>query len=172
LQIKSLLTAAKGIEINHPRQDIPYTLYVPADDHESFDISRYFNQAAGFIHDCVQKTNIMVHCLAGVSRSVSLVLAYLIKYRGMNYSTAYERVKSKRRIIHPNDGFIDQLRKLEREQPPPSRDETKSLSPQKSNRMDYSNSISPSKQRPNIDSIISKYDSYTSQYVQSRLKNP
>jgi len=32
--------------------------------------------------------------------------------------------------------------------------------------------MSPSKQRPNIDSIISKYDTYTSQYAQSRLKNP
>ncbi len=112
MQIKALLTAAKGIEIGHPRQEIPYTLYVPADDHESFDISRYFNQAAGFINDCLQKTNIMVHCLAGVSRSVSLVLAYLIKHRNMSYSSAYERVKSRRRIIHPNDGFIDQLRRL------------------------------------------------------------
>jgi protein-tyrosine phosphatase len=28
----------------------------------------------------------MVHCLAGVSRSVSLVLAYLIKHKNMGYS--------------------------------------------------------------------------------------
>jgi protein-tyrosine phosphatase len=52
----------------------------------------------------------MVHCLAGVSRSVSLVLSYFIKYRGYTYDEAFNLVKSKRRIIHPNDGFIAQLK--------------------------------------------------------------
>lgn len=51
--------------------------------------------------------------MAGVSRSVTLVLAYLIKKKGMRYDDAYSMVKSKRRIIHPNSGFIDQLRKYE-----------------------------------------------------------
>jgi protein-tyrosine phosphatase len=85
LQVRALLTAAKGVEIGHPKSEIPYFLYVPAEDHESFDIGRYFHQAAGYIHECIQRTNIMVHCLAGVSRSVSLVLAYLMKHRGMSY---------------------------------------------------------------------------------------
>ena len=55
----------------------------------------------------------MVHCLAGVSRSVSFVIAYFIKYQGMSYQQAYQLVKSKRRIIHPNDGFIQQLKAYE-----------------------------------------------------------
>jgi protein-tyrosine phosphatase len=59
----------------------------------------------------------MVHCLAGVSRSVSLVLAYLIKHRGMTYRDAYDLIKGRRRIIHPNDGFIEQLKRFERELP-------------------------------------------------------
>jgi len=57
----------------------------------------------------------MVHCLAGVSRSVSLVLAYLIKHKGLTYNKAYDYVKAKRKIIHPNDGFIEALKKLENE---------------------------------------------------------
>lgn len=59
--------------------------------------------------------------MAGVSRSVSLVLAYLIKHKDMRYEEAYSHVKSRRKIvhssiiqIHPNDGFIDQLKKYER----------------------------------------------------------
>lgn len=60
-------------------------MHVPAEDHDGFDISAHLNRAADFIHNSLQNTNIMVHCLAGVSRSVSLVLAYLIKYRGMSY---------------------------------------------------------------------------------------
>lgn len=41
----------------------------------------------------------MVHCLAGVSRSVCLVLAYLIKFREFSYDEAYYLVKIKRSIV-------------------------------------------------------------------------
>lgn len=51
--------------------------------------------------------------MAGISRSVALVLAFLIKKKGMKYDEAYSMVKSRRRIIHPNDGFIRQLRSYE-----------------------------------------------------------
>jgi protein-tyrosine phosphatase len=55
--------------------------------------------------------------MAGISRSVTLVLAYLIKCKGMDYHTAFNHVKSRRKIvpldviqINPNDGFIQQLK--------------------------------------------------------------
>lgn len=37
--------------------------------------------------------------MAGVSRSVSLFLAYLIKHKNMKYNDAYDLVKAKRRIV-------------------------------------------------------------------------
>lgn len=37
--------------------------------------------------------------MAGVSRSVALVLAFLIKKKGMNYDQAYSMVKGRRRIV-------------------------------------------------------------------------
>jgi len=67
----------------------------------------------------------MVHCLAGVSRSVSLVISYLIKHKGLSFQRAFDTVKSRRRIIHPNDGFIHHLKKFEREQ---NSQEVKSMS--------------------------------------------
>jgi atypical dual specificity phosphatase len=89
---------------------------VQADDNESFELRKYFNQAANFIRDALQRTNVMVHCLAGVSRSVSLVIAYLIKHCGKSYSEAYSLLKSKRRVIQPNSGFVAQLKQYEQEQ--------------------------------------------------------
>ena len=40
-----------------------------------------------------------MHCLAGVSRSVSLVMAYFIKYHNMNYDSVYTKIKSRRKIV-------------------------------------------------------------------------
>ena len=71
----------------------------------------YFDKAADFLVKALQQTNVLVHCIAGVSRSVSMVLAYLIREHAMTYEQAYTLVKQRRKIIHPNDGFIDQLKK-------------------------------------------------------------
>jgi len=53
---------------------------------------------------------ILVHCMAGISRSVSIVTYYLMKQFHMNYETATELVRSKRSIANPNDSFKNQLK--------------------------------------------------------------
>ncbi len=49
----------------------------------------------------------------GRSRSVSLVIAYLIKYHGYNFNSALNLIKERRNQIGPNKGFIEQLKKYE-----------------------------------------------------------
>lgn len=56
--------------------------------------------------------NVMVHCSVGMSRSVSIVIGYLI-LNGMSFSTALTLLKRRRPIANPNDGFISQLKELE-----------------------------------------------------------
>lgn len=51
----------------------------------------------------------LVHCVAGVSRSATLCIAYLMKYQHMSLLQAYNYVKSKRPQIKPNNGFFRQL---------------------------------------------------------------
>ena len=80
LNIGGLLTACKGVHIVHPLTDVPHYLYIPGDDHEKYDLSVHFEKSIQFIRNILKETNILVHCMAGVSRSVTLVIAYLIKY--------------------------------------------------------------------------------------------
>ena len=56
----------------------------------------------------------LVHCAAGISRSSSTVIAYLMKKFGWTYVKAYGFVRGKRPVISPNNGFIRQLRNYER----------------------------------------------------------
>jgi atypical dual specificity phosphatase len=61
----------------------------------------------------IEGKNVFVHCGAGVSRSVSVVIAYLIKYNNMKYDQAFNLIKSIRWFIKPNSGFVEQLKQYE-----------------------------------------------------------
>lgn len=50
----------------------------------------------------------IVHCAADISRSASVIIAYLMKYNNMNYDKAYKYVKDIRTCIKLNIGFVQQ----------------------------------------------------------------
>ena len=55
----------------------------------------------------------MVHCAAGISRSSTILISYIMRKYGVNYEEAYKIVKAKRSCIQPNSGFEKQLRTFE-----------------------------------------------------------
>ena len=88
--------------------------YLPIviDDSEHEDISIYFNSANDFIVN--SPGPVLVHCWAGVSRSVTIALAHLMISKGKSYLSAFYQIQKVRPFIRPNIGFIDALGKLER----------------------------------------------------------
>lgn len=50
-----------------------------------------------------------IYCAAGISRSASVVIYILMKKEGIDYKKAFEKVKEKRKVVNPNDGFTLQL---------------------------------------------------------------
>ncbi|XP_059481335.1 uncharacterized protein LOC132200128 [Neocloeon triangulifer] len=80
-------------------------LGVPATDSLSFDISQYFQDAASFIDSALHTNGL------GISRSATLVLAFLMLRRGMTAQDAMRTVRAKRQII-PNESFLRQLVEL------------------------------------------------------------
>ena len=57
---------------------------------------------------------VLVHCQAGVSRSATIVIAYLMKTCNMNFEQSLSFVKLQRSVIDPNNGFRRQLMQFEK----------------------------------------------------------
>ncbi len=69
-----------------------------------------FNKVTAFIHQQVQaERKVLVHCHMGVSRSVTMVLAYLIEYEAMTLGEAYQVVLAGRSIAYPHNALIHSL---------------------------------------------------------------
>uniref|UniRef100_A0A6G1SKS7 protein-tyrosine-phosphatase n=1 Tax=Aceria tosichella TaxID=561515 RepID=A0A6G1SKS7_9ACAR len=86
-------------------------LFLNAMDHSKQDVMSHFETSNEFIENALKDpTNkVYIHCVAGISRSATLVIAYVMKTRSMNYTEAHNLVKQKRNIIDPNEGFVRQL---------------------------------------------------------------
>ena len=83
-------------------------------DEITTDISKHFETAYKFINEHnIAGENVLIHCHAGISRSVTIVISYLMKKYKMKYFTAMKIVQTCRNIAEPNDGFIEQLKKYE-----------------------------------------------------------
>ena len=52
-------------------------------------------------------------CTAGISRSATICIAYLMKNEGMGLEEAFALVKEARKFIKPNPGFMKFLEKYE-----------------------------------------------------------
>ncbi|KAF2658356.1 phosphatases II [Lophiostoma macrostomum CBS 122681] len=57
-----------------------------------------------------QTPKVLVHCLQGISRSGSIIVAYLMQEQSLDYDAALAIARISRSIIMPNSGFADQLR--------------------------------------------------------------
>ncbi|KAL8611425.1 hypothetical protein ACOMHN_014480 [Nucella lapillus] len=87
---------------------------IPIGDNYSEKILPFFPEAFQFL-DKVHEANgcVLVHCLAGISRSPTLAIAYIMKHMRMSSDEAYRYVKDKRPTISPNFNFLGQLLEYE-----------------------------------------------------------
>jgi len=90
-------------------QEFDYKLIIVDDTAES-DLLSSFDECVDFIRSGAEKGYAtLVHCAAGISRSATICIAYLIKQQGMGADEALEYVRSRRPIVCPNAGFREQL---------------------------------------------------------------
>ena len=80
------------------------------------DICSIFEPCFEFIEECKRVSGrVLVYCFQGKSRSVTVAMAYLMKYHNLSCVSALAAIRQTRPIAKPNLGFIVALRKYERE---------------------------------------------------------
>lgn len=85
-------------------------VHVAVTDSPLTNLTDHFDVVADKIQSVeLQHGRTLVHCNAGVSRSATLCIVYLMKYRNMTLLEAYAFLKSCRPIVRPNNGFWRQL---------------------------------------------------------------
>ena len=91
-------------------------IYIYIGDHPMENISQYFDRTYDFINRHISRgDNVLVHCMAGVSRSASIILNYIIRKTYENnqaktcpcnvFKDVLEYARSRRPILNPNPGF-------------------------------------------------------------------
>ncbi|XP_074495428.1 dual specificity protein phosphatase 2 [Sebastes fasciatus] len=78
------------------------------------DIRACFSTAIAFIDSVKQSGGrVLVHCQAGISRSATICLAYLMHTQHVKLEEAFDFVKQRRQVISPNLAFMGQLLQFE-----------------------------------------------------------
>ncbi|KAI0629367.1 protein-tyrosine phosphatase-like protein [Trametes polyzona] len=87
------------------------TLHIPVEDSEYADILQHLDVTSAFIKSALEdrRNIVLVHCAMGISRSATVVSAFLMAHKSMTAQQALDYVTSRRPIVHPNPGFRRQL---------------------------------------------------------------
>ncbi|KAK7827149.1 hypothetical protein U0070_019945 [Myodes glareolus] len=138
LNIGYIINVTTHLPLYHYEKGLFNYKRLPATDSNKQNLRQYFEEAFEFIvkegntdlplpplppphrlslspteeaHQCGK--GLLIHCQAGVSRSATIVIAYLMKHTRMTMTDAYKFVKGKRPIISPNLNFMGQLLEFE-----------------------------------------------------------
>jgi atypical dual specificity phosphatase len=141
LNVHAIVNAFGGSKNHFQKKRGMEYFVVDIADSPTEDVKKYFKSVGAFIHGNIKQrgVGVLVHCAgnaensrlslffvfnswtfflsfsAGVSRSASLVLAYLMEYCNFSLYDAYKFVRERRRVISPNAGFSKQLEEYEKE---------------------------------------------------------
>ncbi|XP_012690189.1 dual specificity protein phosphatase 8-like isoform X2 [Clupea harengus] len=88
---------------------------IPVNDNYCEKLLPWLDKTNDFIDKAkVSNCRVIVHCLAGISRSATIAIAYIMKTMGLSSDDAYRFVKDRRPSISPNFNFLGQLLEFEK----------------------------------------------------------
>jgi protein-tyrosine phosphatase len=108
--LSSSSPAQRMRELQHVQYKRVQVLDLPSEP-----LDAYFDECHVFMHDALRhkRGRVLVHCYAGISRSATVVIAFLLRTRrDLHLFDAVKRVMSRRACILPNEGFVQQLKQF------------------------------------------------------------
>jgi len=83
---------------------------VELEDDPDSDVIPIFPETNAFINGAIKSGGVvLVHCDMGVSRSVTMVAAYMIQTHSHTAETALAHMCTRRAFVRPNSGYTEQL---------------------------------------------------------------
>ncbi|KAG5474249.1 hypothetical protein LSCM1_03027 [Leishmania martiniquensis] len=108
LDICYVLTVGRDLEV--VIEPWMQQLVLPVDDFPGQVMMPVFEDAFSFIDEArSHKKGVLIHCFAGLSRSVTIAVAYLMHLKGITRDEALALVRLARPAARPNDGFLREL---------------------------------------------------------------
>ena len=106
--VTHVVTAIIGVDAVYP-DSFEYHL-IPVCDWPQEDLLKHLDLATDFMNKSITSGGtVYVHCMAGVSRSATIVAAFLIRFRKMDPNQAIQLLQQRRSVVNPNAGFRAQL---------------------------------------------------------------
>jgi len=106
--VEAIVNVSEDIENFYPRH-FAY-LRIPVNDSPNTKIIKFFDCANQFIREKVKNGgSVLVHCQKGDSRSVTIILCYLLKYHNISLKEAIDLLQTKGISHILNKGFVNQL---------------------------------------------------------------
>jgi protein-tyrosine phosphatase len=115
LGVKAVLTIIdERPHAEYAKEDVDQHLVIEAEDCYREELVQRFDETFAFIESNRERGAVLVHCFAGISRSATIVIAYIMRKYRLPFSKAYELVKARRSCVFPNFGFTQQLKAYEK----------------------------------------------------------
>jgi atypical dual specificity phosphatase len=110
LGVTHIITAVLGVDPQFP-DDFKY-MNVPVRDVHNEDIKQFLSTTTKFIEDALYENGqnkVLVHCVCGVSRSATIVAAWMMSKHGYSVDETISILQSKRECVNPIPAFREQL---------------------------------------------------------------
>jgi protein-tyrosine phosphatase len=107
--ISGIICVAERLQITNTNPNVKVYKYELSDDYNC-NISLYFDEIGDIIH---KEKSVLVNCAAGISRSSTIVIAYIMKYYKASLKNTFIAVRNRRNQICPNKKFMEYLLEYE-----------------------------------------------------------
>lgn len=116
LNIRYIINATKDLPDYFCDLSHMHYLSVPIEDEHDNNVQFFFDQVFNFIERAKASSSaVLIHCHAGVSRSATLAIVYIMQSQNMGVKDACQFVRQARPTIKPNQSFMEQLTKYEKQ---------------------------------------------------------